>query len=341
MPPDINKERPSQPRLKTYPRRKIGDRLRCFDPAWIENREWLEHSVHWDSCFCFPCRIFDLKNKQNPFTSGGFNNWKQALATEKVFEANKRSNTLEIPHSSWLEKRKMETSGREIKNWWEKLETDQVMWFKAVFHVTRFLSSNCLSSRGDKECTEVRQGLAGGLFLNTFNELLVHFQLELKEIALGLPKNTTYVSDDIQNEAISVLAALVHLQIANESENAKFFTIMVGGTTDKCGEEMQGLVVSYFSESEERIVDKALAIGPSGRSANEIFEFVKNSVEKYGLTFNGLVSQVYDGASVMSYIWGRFQAILSAYCQRVIIYIHCFAHKLNLVIKNVIQNIDD
>ena len=116
---------------------------------------------------------------------------------------------------------------------------------------------------------------------------------------------------------------------------------MVDGTADKCRQEMQGLVVRYYSEKEERIVEKVLAIGPSGRSANEMFEFVKNLVEKYDLTFDGLVSQAYDDASVVSAKRGGLQAILSTYCQRVIIFIHYFVHKLNLVIKNAIQNIDD
>ena len=115
---------------------------------------------------------------------------------------------------------------------------------------------------------------------------------------------------------------------------------MADGTTDKDGQEMQRLVVRFYSEKEESIVEKALAIGPSGRSAQEIFEFVKKSFEKYGLTFDGLVSQAYDGASVMSGIRGGLQAIVSNFCQRVIIYVHCFAHKLNLVVKNVVQNID-
>ena len=215
--PDLNKERTSQLRLKTYHRRNMENSLRSFDPAWFVNREWLAYSVLWDSCFYFPCRRFDLKNKQNPFTSGGFNNWKQALATEKCFEVHKRSKSHEIAYSSWLEKRKRKTSGPEIKNSWKKLETDQVKWLNAVFHVTRFLSSNCLPFRGE------RQGLSGRLFLNTSSELLFCFQPELKENALRLPKNATYVSDDIQNEAISVSADLANLQIANELKNAIFF----------------------------------------------------------------------------------------------------------------------
>ena len=73
----------------------------------------------------------------------------------------------------------------------------------------------------------------------------------------------------------------------------------------------------------------------------KFLSFIKNLVEEYGLTFDGLVSQAYDGASVMSGIRDGLQEILSTYFQMVIIYIHCFAHKLNFAIKNVIQNIDD
>ena len=80
----------------------------------------------WDSCFCFPYRICDLKNKQNLFTSGEFNNCKRLLQPKKVLKLTNDQNTHEIAYSSWLEKRKRETSGREIKNSWKKLETNQV-----------------------------------------------------------------------------------------------------------------------------------------------------------------------------------------------------------------------
>ena len=52
------------------------------------------------------------------------------------------------------------------------------------------------------------------------------------------------------------------------------------------GQEMQGLVVRCHSEKEESILEKALAIGASGRSANENFEFVNNS----GLNIKMMVS---------------------------------------------------
>ena len=130
--------------------------------------------------------------------------------------------------------------------------------------------------------------------------MLFYFQPELKDIALRLPKNSSCFTKDIQNESISVVAELVHQKVADEVKAAKYFTIMVDGTTDKSFHGMQRLVVRCFSKEEECIIEKALDVRPSGRSSSDIFQFVRTSIEKYGLTFDGLISQAYDGASVMS-----------------------------------------
>ena len=82
-------------------------------------------------------------------------------------------------------------------------------------------------------------------------------------------------------------------------------------------------------------------VGPSGRSVSDIFQFERTSIKKYGLTFGGLVSQAYDGASVMSGDRKDLQKLLSDHCLRLIIYIHCLAHRINLVVKHVIDGISD
>ena len=63
---------------------------------------------------------------------------------------------------------------------------------------------------------------------------------------MRLPKDATYLSDDSQKESMSVLADLVHQKIADELKTGKYFTIMVDGTTDKSGQEIQGLVVRFY-----------------------------------------------------------------------------------------------
>ena len=318
-PSDLNTKYPTQPRLSKYPKDKFGDRLRSFDPSWYEKHPWLEYSALWDCYFCFTCRVFGNASKKNYF-SKGFSDWKHAFGAGKGLDVHKASKQHKISYSIWLEKKKREDTGTIISNSWRKSSLDQLKWLEAIFLVTRHLASNGLPFRGDVECY-VSRGLAGGLFLNTFSDLLFYFQPELKEIALRLPKNSSYVTKDIQNESISDLAELVHQKVADEVKAAKVFTIMVDGTTDKHFQEMQGLVVRYFSKEEECIIEKALDIGPSGLSASDIFQFVRTSIEKYGLTFDGLVPQAYDGASVMSGNRKGLQKLLSDHCLRLVIYI--------------------
>ena len=55
----------------------------------------------------------------------------------------------------------------------------------------------------------------------------------------------------------------------------------------------------------------------------------------------GIVLQCYDSASVMSGHRGGLQALLSVKCGRVVLYIHCFSHKLHLVITDIITDIPE
>lgn len=75
------------------------------------------------------------------------------------------------------------------------------------------------------------------------------------------------------------------------------------------------------------------------RSANGIFEFIKNSLEEFELSVDGLVSQSYDGASVMSGEYKGLQRLISDFCKRYILYVHCLLHKINLVVVHVMENI--
>jgi len=50
-----------------------------------------------------------------------------------------------------------------------------------------------------------------------------------------------------------------------------------------------------------------------------------------------LVAQSYDGASVMSGVKGGVQKLVSDSVGRYIIYIHCFAHRLHLVVLEVLK----
>ena len=69
------------------------------------------------------------------------------------------------------------------------------------------------------------------------------------------------------------------------------------------------------------------------RSAEGLLSFLVATFEKYKVDKGGAVSQAYDGASVMS---GEFSV-----CDRPVIYIHCYCHRLHLIVIAVLESIPD
>ena len=159
------------------------------------------------------------------------------------------------------------------------------------------------------------------------------------EIHKKLPGNAKCTFPDVQNEVISILANFVKNKIANVIRNAKLFTIMADGTTDKNKKEIQGLVCRYMSSSGQ-IEEHCLDIeGIEDRSAKGIFEFIKNTLQDFDISIDGLVSQSFDGASVMSGEYNVLQRLISDFCERFVLYVHCFLHKISPVVVHVMGNI--
>ena len=51
-----------QPILSEYPRTKIGNQYRRFQPIWFKQFPWLEYSPSKDKAYYFPCFIFENKS---------------------------------------------------------------------------------------------------------------------------------------------------------------------------------------------------------------------------------------------------------------------------------------
>ena len=73
-----------------------------------------------------------------------------------------------------------------------------------------------------------------------------------------------------------------------------------------------------------------------GTTAEDIFSIILTTlnVNSKDVSFGKLVAQTYDGASNMSGCYNGFQALIQSRINPNIIYIHCFAHTLNLVLSD-------
>lgn len=334
-----NKSRPYQPHLKVYPSQTFGRKVRRFSSDWYSRYKWLEYNEEKDAAFCFACRVFNPNPSEKKFTHIGFRDWHHALDAGKGFPKHNVSRAHENSMKNWASSESENSEGGStVARAFVSINSDQKKWLFAVFNVTKYLSANGLPFRGSDE-SDIKT--ADGLYLRAFSQLLFPLEPNWEKIHNRLPKNAKYTSHDIQNEVIEVLASLVKETIAEDVRKAQLFTIMADGTTDKNRKEIQGLVCRYLL-TDGKVEEHCLSMkGIEDRSAQGIFNFVKDTLGEFQISVDGLVSQSFDGASVMSGDYGGLQKLISDFCDRYVLYVHCFLHKIHLVVSFVMSNLEE
>ena len=67
-----------------------------------------------------------------------------------------------------------------------------------------------------------------------------------------------------------------------------------------------------------------------------MLKVIIQAFESKNVSFEKLVAQAYDGASDMSGCYNGLQAIIKEKIGKHVIYVHCYAHSLNLVLKDTV-----
>ncbi|XP_031336252.1 uncharacterized protein LOC116165729 [Photinus pyralis] len=153
-----------------------------------------------------------------------------------------------------------------------------------------------------------------------------------------MPKNATYLSPEIQNDVIEVLAECVRDSIIHDINNADvpWFTLLEDGTKDKNNSENVAIGIRYVREG--KVWESIICIKTTEDLDSETFtNLTLNTLQEYGISSDHLLSQCFDGASVMSGKNGGVQARIQKKLNRFIPYVHCSNHRLHLVL---IKSID-
>lgn len=343
---DLGSDVPAQPILSKYPRSLFGDRLRSFSSQWYKKFSWLEYSVKQDMSYCFACRKFSTNVKETKFRTEGFSNWKKATDPSAGFQKHELSSHHKQSMQLWLEsKTRIETAKTiECLASGERL-TDNQKWLATVIRIVKFLVKHGLPLRGEYDVYKnLKDKLSDversdGLFFALIKDFIFVDHPEMEEICDRLPNNAKYISPDIQNEIINILAHLVATKIAFDVQKSKYFTICMDGSMDSEGNEMEAIVVRYVNDSCE-IEEHVLSVSHSDDISGEgLFNHLKSVLGRYSLPINGIVSQLYDGAAVMAGIRSGVQARLSDFAERKILYVHCFNHQIHLIVVSVLNKI--
>lgn len=309
---------------------------RSFQSQWINQFKWIEYSKVADAIFCYACRQFAVHPTRDSFVTTGFRSWSAALADKKGLKKHESSSSHIAAMSAWVEKKSRLTSGKSITT----LLSHNVLerrryYFGGIIETVMFLAKNELAFRGDWDAEQREES---SLFNSLFQFMMRRDPLMI-EAEKSLPPHLTYRSPSIQNEVISITAQLMRQELVAEINKANYFTLMADGTKDRNGEEFLSIACRYVCDDllKESLI-KFVKIDQL--DAAFIANTILKTIDEVGLSRDKIISQCYDGASVMSGTQGGVQRIIERELRRKIPFVHCFNHRLHLVVVNSIQKVD-
>lgn len=144
------------------------------------------------------------------------------------------------------------------------------------------------------------------------------------------PSHLTYLSHSSQNEMIECCSQEVTENLINEIKASKMYAVMADEARDRHTEQL-AVCVRYVT-SEGKVNKRFFGLSKlDGFDAESITDALEKMLKSNGIDDLNCVAQAYDGASVMSGSVGGVQALFRKNHPEAI-YVHCYAHELNLVL---------
>nr|CAI5823849.1 unnamed protein product [Callosobruchus analis] len=165
------------------------------------------------------------------------------------------------------------------------------------------------------------------------SRLLSNYDATLKELLLKPKGEINHLSATIQNEIISLLA--------------QFLTIILDTTQDLSKIDQLSVVFRYISVTENddnvpkeiKICESFLGfIAVTDCSAAGLKTVILNLTKEYGIDLTKCRGQGYDGANVMSGVYGGLQTLIKEHAPNAD-YVHCAPHGLNLVLNDAARHV--
>ena len=158
------------------------------------------------------------------------------------------------------------------------------------------------------------------------------------EAHLGSKKSRgKYTSPQIQNEIISSIATVIRDNIVKEVQDAKYFCIILDTTPDVSHTDQLAFSVRYVQQ-DGKPVERFLCFEVMERcKAVDFRDKLLILLERYGLDPSLIRGQAMDGCSTMSGHIGGLQVLIREISSSAL-YVHCMAHRLNLVLVKAATN---
>lgn len=325
----LGPHQPSDFYLQTSDKKQV----RKFSSNWFIKKKWLTVSEHKNSLFCFYCLLF---GGDAAWTVTGFRDMKHLSERIKKHETSSRHLQNALDFQTFGSTNIMSQMSTGYAAYLRK-HNDSVKRNRHVLNrlidILKFCGGHNLSLRGhdEKEVSCNR-----GVFLD-----MVTYTRQI-DVVLDdyLNKNPVaqYTSKTIQNELLECVFKVYLKELESEIDAANFISFQADETTDvSCTSQM--VCVLRFVKDKVPVERFLSFIDLHDRSAQGMVDVIINLLNKYNLV-NKLISQTYDGAAVMSGGKSGVQSLMKNHFPFAL-FVHCYAHQLNLVLKQASSSIKE
>lgn len=314
------------PKLELRTERKNGVH-RTFNQDNYVRTEWLTASAKLQRLFCWPCLLFDKDScyLNNPWVTAGF---ADLANLSRGIERHGKSKS----HIDCAVKLKL--FGR-VRNGQSLHLERSISTKKLNEHVKRnrdilmrlvvaavYLARQQQAFRG-------HSGTPGSANRGNFVELVHAFSEFDATLAEHLDSSPVFsgMSSTVQDDITESIAHVIQNETDKEIHTSPFIAVQVDDTSDISNRCHLSVVIRYVDEK-GNVCERFLGFFDisSDRDAETITSVVMRAIENYSPT-QKLVCQTYDGSSCRSDV----PASVRARCPHAL-FIHCCAHKLNLVL---------
>ncbi|KAL9661194.1 hypothetical protein QQ045_026016 [Rhodiola kirilowii] len=317
---------PCQPRGHAFPRKRIGQLSRRFNPEWFDQYgNWIEYSIKEDKAFCLCCYL-SREAGNDTFVTEGFSSWKN---TERLASHVGDVNSF---HNQALKKsddlmRQAQSIIVALHKQSDSTKNEHRIWLNVSIDVSRFLLQQGLPFRGHDESEESNnQGNFMELVKYTANQNETANKVVLKKT----PGNNQMISPMIQKDIVRCFSQEVICRIIEEIDN-DVFELLVDESSDVSYKEQMAVILRFVDKSgtvKERFIS---VIHVKGTSSASLKNAIDSLFSEHGLSLKSLRGQGYDGASNMKGEFNGLRALISQENSSAY-YVHCFAHQLQLVV---------
>ena len=298
-------------------------------PGWNTlSRKTLHSAFHADYFSHHLLAIVDLRKASQKL---GFGIGKHATGTTGVLSKHANCKTHKLSVIAWqqyLAAEKHQSVAEQLgSNRAEQIKKNR-HYIASIIEVLLLCSKQEIAFRGHDECDT---SLNRGNFREILGLVAGHDSVVEEWLSHG-PRNAKYTSPTIQNNILSIMATLVRRSICSAVQKTGYYSIMVDETKDLSKQEQLSIAVRYIDVDKIAVMERFLTFFPAkALNAESLTQYILDTLTLYNIDPQMIVSQGYDGASVMSGSCSGVQKRIRevAPCAS---YIHCHAHVLNLVL---------